>query len=144
MLSAGNPFLFAPLRNADALARARVDSTSWRALMDGVHASGVYMFCPVGPAGSRRIRARLFAPDHGIAENPATGSAAAALPADLVPRHRLADGLHPWTIEQGIEIGRPSEIAIEITAANGSATTVRVGGSAVIVAEGTMEVPVAH
>ena len=141
VLSAGNPFLVVPLRDAGALARARVDTVPWRSLMDGVVASGLYMFCSVGPAGSRRLRARLFAPDQGIPEDPATGSAAAALPADLVRRHDHADGLSRWTVEQGIEMGRPSELTIEVTVRSGAIEAVRVGGRAVIVSEGTMDVP---
>ena len=141
VLSAGNPFLFVPLRDAGALARARVDTVSWRSLMDAVAANGVYMFCSVGPLGSRRLRARLFAPDQGIPEDPATGSAAAALPADLVRRHDHADGVSRWTVEQGIEMGRPSELTIEVTVTSGTIETVRVGGTAVIVSEGTMDVP---
>ena len=141
VLSAGNSFLFVPLRAVEALARARVDPLSWRSLMDGVAASGVYMFCSIGPVGSRRLRARLFAPDQGIPEDPATGSAAAALPADLVRRHGHADGLSRWTVEQGIEMGRPSELTIEVTVRSGEIAAVRVGGTAVIVSEGTMDVP---
>ena len=141
VLSAGNPFLFVPLRGAEALARARVDPASWRSLKDGVPANGVYMFCSIGPAGARRLRARLFAPDQGIPEDPATGSAAAALPADLVRRHDHADGLSRWTVEQGIEMGRPSELKIEVTVRSGAIEAVRVGGTAVIVSEGTMDVP---
>ena len=141
VLSAGNPFLFVPLRGVEALARARVDPLSWRSLMDGLPANGVYMFCLIGPASSRRLRARLFAPDQGIPEDPATGSAAAALPADLVRRHDHADGVSRWTIEQGIEMGRPSELTIEVTVRSGAIETVRIGGTAVIVCEGTMDVP---
>ena len=141
VLSAGNPFLFVALRDTEALARARVDSGAWRSLMDGLGANGIYLFCAMGPAGSQRLRARLFAPGQGIPEDPATGSAAAALPADLVRRHDHADGLHRWTIEQGIEMGRPSELTVEFVVDGGALTTVRVGGSAVIVSEGTMDVP---
>ena len=90
MLSAGNPFLVVPLRDAGALARARVDTVPWRSLMDGVVASGLYMFCSVGPLGSRRLRARLFAPDQGIPEDPATGPG--SVTAGLPCLRRASDG----------------------------------------------------
>lgn len=141
VLSAGNPFLFVPLRGTEALARARVDPVGWRSLMDELPANGLYMFCLIGPSGSRHLRARLFAPDQGIPEDPATGSAAAALPADLVQRYGQRDGITRWTIEQGIEMGRPSELTIEVTVGSGAIENVRVGGTAVIVSEGAMDVP---
>ena len=141
VLSAGNPFLFVPLRGTEALAKARVDPGGWRSLMDELPANGLYMFCFIGPRGSKHLRARLFAPDQGIPEDPATGSAAAALPADLVQRYKHPDGVTRWDIEQGIEMGRPSELKIEVTVKSGAIEAVRVGGKAVIVSEGTMDVP---
>ena len=70
VLSAGNPFLFVPLRGTEALARARVDPVGWRSLMDELPANGLYMFCLIGPSGSRHLRARLFAPGSGHPRGP--------------------------------------------------------------------------
>jgi trans-2,3-dihydro-3-hydroxyanthranilate isomerase len=82
----------------------------------------------------------MFAPDYGISEDPATGSAAAAF-AGVVHRFDvLPDGAHKRIIEQGYEMGRPSTIALTIEVAHGKLAGVRIGGHAVHVAEGMIEV----
>ncbi len=87
---------------------------------------------PTGPHGVTTTAARAAT---------LAARAAAALPADLVRRHDHANGVSRWTVEQGIEMGRPSELTIEVTVRSGAIEAVRVGGSAVIVSEGTMDVP---
>jgi trans-2,3-dihydro-3-hydroxyanthranilate isomerase len=76
----------------------------------------------------------------GIYEDPATGSAAAALAGYLAKRVR-GDGTHRWRIEQGIEMGRPSSIDIEADVRAGKVAAIRVGGRAVVVSRGTLTVP---
>lgn len=137
--SAGIPFLCLPLRDLEALGRARIDSERWRKTVGGWWSSQVYMFCRF----DGRIRARMYAPDFGIAEDPATGSAAAAFAGYLFDEDGRPDGLLRWTIEQGIEMGRPSILEVEADARGGRLTAVRVGGASVLVTEGTIEVPAA-
>ncbi|GIW51919.1 MAG: phenazine biosynthesis protein PhzF [Gemmatimonadales bacterium] len=85
------------------------------------------------------VKARMFAPGLGVPEDPATGSAAGALGCYLV-RHGLArpkDGKAAILVLQGREIGRPSEIEVEIgLAPNGEIDSVLVGGAAVTVIRG--------
>jgi len=87
---------------------------------------GVYCFAPLGPG---RVKARFFAPGLGVSEDPATGSAAAALGLYLGAR---IGGIEV-EITQGAEIARPSFIALQ--AAKGRA---RVGGSVHLALEGTL------
>ncbi len=84
------------------------------------------------------IRARMFAPTLGVDEDPATGSAAAALTGYLAAG--LDDGKHRWTIEQGYEMGRPSQIRITAVVRNGQVVEARVAGFAVTFAEGTLRI----
>jgi trans-2,3-dihydro-3-hydroxyanthranilate isomerase len=89
---------------------------------------------------SAQVHTRLFAPGLGIGEDPATGSASGGLGAYLV-EHRAISATPPTThliAEQGIEIGRPSRISIEVDGAPGAITMVRVGGSVVPVIEGVL------
>jgi trans-2,3-dihydro-3-hydroxyanthranilate isomerase len=79
----------------------------------------------------------MFAPRLGIREDPATGSAAAAL-AGMVARG-LGDGEHEFGIEQGYEMGRPSLITLTVTIRAGALVAGSVGGRAVMVSEGTIE-----
>jgi trans-2,3-dihydro-3-hydroxyanthranilate isomerase len=85
------------------------------------------------------VHCRMFAPGLGVPEDPATGSAAGALGAYLA-WHNIArprDGLSTMTVEQGIEIDRPSRINVEVAVGNGGEITeVRVGGTAVVFIEG--------
>jgi trans-2,3-dihydro-3-hydroxyanthranilate isomerase len=81
----------------------------------------------------------MFAPGIGVPEDPATGSAAGALGAYLVRNRIVApeSGLARITVEQGLEIDRPSRIEVEIDVAEtGEIYEVRVGGSAITVIKG--------
>ncbi len=141
MVSAGVPYLVIPLRDTDALARAELDFNRWREILKDSWADQVYLVAPLdGPKGTR-YRARMFAPGIGIPEDSATGSAATAFPGWLVPRLGLTDGIFTVQIEQGIEMGRPSTLMIEVELKGGAITVVRVGGTAVSVAEGTIHAP---
>ena len=135
--SAGVPFTVIPLRDVDALGRARLDLAVWERVLSAGEASHVYPIVPAAPGGT--VRVRMFAPNMGIAEDPATGAAAAALGGYLA--RGASDGTLRWTVEQGIEMGRPSRIELEADVENGAVARVRVGGSAVRVSEGTMEIP---
>jgi len=87
-----------------------------------------------------QVHTRLFAPGLGIGEDPATGSASGGLGAYLV-EHRAISATPPTThliAEQGIEMGRPSRISIEVDGGPGAITMVRVGGAVVPVIEGVL------
>jgi trans-2,3-dihydro-3-hydroxyanthranilate isomerase len=86
------------------------------------------------------VHTRLFAPGMGIGEDPATGSASGGLGAYLI-ENRIVPATPPTThliAEQGIEIGRPSRISIEIDGAPGAVQMIRVGGGVVPLIEGEM------
>jgi len=74
-----------------------------------------------------------------VAEDPATGSAAAAFAGYLAARGDYRDGEHTAAIEQGYEMGRPSQIGLTLTVAGGKLTGASIGGNAVMVSEGTIE-----
>jgi len=140
-VSSGVPYLVVPLRDTDTLARAELDLQRWREILRDSWADQIYLVAPLdGPTGTR-YRARMFAPAMGIMEDSATGSAATAFPGWLVPRLGLKDGVLTANIEQGIEMGRPSTLMIEVELKAGAITAVRVGGTAVAIAEGQIRVP---
>lgn len=137
---AGTTFLFVPLRDMAALARSEIDSVAWKAISAGRGWVGAVVYTPGGEAPEANFRMRMYAPDFGIAEDPATGSAAATFPGQILNSDDLSDGTHKWFVEQGYEIGRPSQIHIEADVTGGALTAVRVGGHAVRVSEGEIEV----
>ena len=81
------------------------------------------------------IEARMFAPLDGIPEDPATGSAAAALAAFL---GQLEGDSARFAISQGVDMGRPSRIAAEVTVEDGTPVAVTIEGEAVRVMEGRL------
>jgi trans-2,3-dihydro-3-hydroxyanthranilate isomerase len=83
----------------------------------------------------RRWKTRMFAPADGVAEDPATGSAAGPLACHLARHGRIAWG-DEIEISQGVEVGRPSTLYARASGANGEIERVEVGGSAVVVARG--------
>jgi trans-2,3-dihydro-3-hydroxyanthranilate isomerase len=137
--SCGVPFLFVPVRSREVLRRVRVDHGRWTALLSSWWARDVFVFAldPEDPA--HHVRARMFAPELGIAEDPATGAAAAALAGYLASRERRRDGVLRWVIEQGYEMGRPSLIRLAMVTQAGKLVSASIGGDAVVVTEGTLE-----
>ena len=139
-LSCGLPYLFVPVRDMAAVAKARVRMDAWDATLKGAWASELFVFARGGERAGTAFRARMFAPGLNVPEDPATGSANAALAGYLAARDPRRDGLLTWRVEQGFEMGRPSIIDVEADVANGRVTAVRVGGASVLVAEGTMAI----
>ena len=120
--NAGLDQLMVPVRDAGVLGRCRPDHS-----LGALGIEGVYCFTAV-QAG--RLQARGFFPGVGVAEDPATGSAAAALGVFLADRV----GDIEFEIRQGVEMGRPS--VMRVRARKG---VVEVGGRSVLVAKGSLE-----
>ena len=139
-LSCGLPYLFVPVRDMAAVAKARIRMDTWDVTLKGTWASEVFVFARGGERAGTAFRARMFAPGLSVPEDPATGSANAALAGYLAARDPRRDGLLAWRVEQGFEMGRPSIIDVEADVAGGHVTAVRVGGASVLVAEGTMAI----
>jgi len=135
--SAGNPFLFVPVRGLDAVRKASADLARFAALP--ADHGAMFVFTRETVEKDSDFHARMFAPRMGIVEDPATGSAVAAFAGLLGRFGGIGDGEHAATIEQGYEMGRPSLIRLGMTIVAGQFTAVTVGGSAVLVAEGTIE-----
>ncbi|HEX2220361.1 MAG TPA: PhzF family phenazine biosynthesis protein [Gemmatimonadales bacterium] len=138
--SCGVPYCFVPLRDEAALRRARIDLSAWERSLSGSWAPALYPFVRTDGRNGVDFRARMFAPGIGIPEDPATGSAAAALPGYLGPGN-AESGTLSWVVEQGVEMGRPSRIQVACDLAGGRIRAVRVGGTAVLVAEARLAVP---
>jgi len=134
--SCGVPFLVVPVASVDALARCALDLPVWRDLLGAYATQKVY---PVARTDELSWRVRMFAPGLGVAEDPATGSAAASF-AGWIAAHlpHPGDGTLAATLEQGVEMGRPSTLHVELDRAGGAVTAVRVGGAAVMLAQGTL------
>jgi trans-2,3-dihydro-3-hydroxyanthranilate isomerase len=139
-VSCGVPFLFVPLRNSRAVARAEANQPAWRKHMGDYWAQQIYLFSFDTRERGAQIHARMFGPEVGVVEDPATGSAASALAGYLAKLEGAQEGTLRWIVEQGIEMGRPSLLEVQCELSKGKVTSVQVGGSAVMVSEGDMRV----
>ena len=145
--SAGVPFVYIPLASERALDTAQPGQRLGAALgvaPDYVERHpGAYLFAPPAGEGSQPISARMFAPGMGIAEDAATGSAAGPFGVYLT-RHGLVaaeEELARVTVSQGVRMGRPSRLYVTVAQSDGAASEVRVGGEAVVVAQGDFFAP---
>jgi trans-2,3-dihydro-3-hydroxyanthranilate isomerase len=136
--SAGVPFLFVPLSNLTALARARPDEAAFIAAL-GAFGEALYLYTP-DEEGDADFRARMFSPGLGTEEDPATGAAAAAFPSVLMDAENRVDGHHKVRIDQGFEMGRPSRVDLGFTVKDGQLVEATIGGGAVVIAEGVLHV----
>ncbi len=141
MVSCGLPYHIIPVASIDAIRRAALDMSLWKSMVADSWAHHVYLVCMNAEGDGVDVRVRMFAPGSGVPEDPATGSAAAALGGYLSREDGREEGSLAWTVEQGLELGRPSIIHVEADRAAGATSAVRVGGSAVVVSCGTMIVP---
>lgn len=139
-VSCGLPFLIVPLTSVSAVSRARVHVTRWEETLGQAWASMIWVYAANAEAGEKHYRARMFAPGISVPEDPATGSAAVAFAGYLAARSRVRNGTLAWMVDQGIEMGRPSRLEIEADKVDSAITALRVGGEALIVAEGTMRI----
>ena len=139
--SCGVRFLCVPVRDREVLRRARLDSTAWESSLAGSWAPQLFLFTSAAGEGDANVHARMFAPGLGVPEDPATGSAAAALAGYLSAREKDPDSCLRRTITQGVEMGRPSRIDLTVERKQRAVTAVRVGGRSVKVAEGAFELP---
>jgi trans-2,3-dihydro-3-hydroxyanthranilate isomerase len=146
-LEGGPRFFYVPLRSREALAKSRITEPHWSSVLAFLNGNAagfklvdaVYLYTRGGTGKDTSFRARMYAPTGGIIEDPATGSATALLAAQLLRADKLKDGSHHWHLEQGYEMGRPSDLRLEADVVNARLSAVRVGGGAVRMTEGEIE-----
>jgi trans-2,3-dihydro-3-hydroxyanthranilate isomerase len=139
--SCGAGFLFAELSSRAALAAAKARPEIFERQLPRDRVTGLHLYVQ----GSQRtdagcdIQARMFSPQHGIPEDPATGSAAVALIGLLAHCRPERDLSLSKTIGQGFDMGRPSILETAAEKKAGKVTATRVGGRSVPVMSGTIE-----
>lgn len=139
-VSCGVPFLLVPLRDKATVDRAVSDAAAIKRLtvLDATHPA-IFLFA-VSPAGAAEtVYSRMFAPDFGIVEDPATGIASGPVGSYLV-RHGVVSGDAARRIVsmQGVAMGRASRIRIAIGGTPDAISRVQVGGEAVLVGRGEL------
>jgi trans-2,3-dihydro-3-hydroxyanthranilate isomerase len=135
-VSCGVPFILIPIRDKATVDRATGDAAMIRRLAGRL---AVFLFALSPPGSEETVYSRMFAPDFGIVEDPATGIASGPVGSYLV-KHAVVSGeaTHRIVSLQGAAMQRPSRIHIDIDGTADNITRVKVGGEAVLVAEGTL------
>jgi trans-2,3-dihydro-3-hydroxyanthranilate isomerase len=139
--SAGVPFMMVPVHNLRTIEALDFDPQLWERIAPLCEGSltSAYVYCRGGVHHAAKFHARMFSTDMGIVEDPATGSAVAALSGAIHHFDGLPDGHHPLMVEQGVEMGRPSYIHLHIDTKDGAISRARIGGQAVRIATGVLE-----
>ena len=141
LVSCGVPYLIVPLRNLAAVENIKFRPDILQQIQPGLKDANVYVFTPQAATDQAQVHSRMFWLDDGVfGEDAATGSASGPLGCYLA-RHRVFGDAARLALvnEQGVEMGRPSFIHIEIEQEDGRITAVRVGGQAHYMGSGFFE-----
>ncbi|MHA2179851.1 MAG: PhzF family phenazine biosynthesis protein [Promethearchaeota archaeon] len=133
-VSTGLPFIIVPLKNLDALKRARVERVKLLDLIDNTSAKAILIFCPETRNKGNHLSVRVFTEVPGL-EDPATGSGNGCLAAYLANHQYFGKNSVNIRVEQGYEVGRPSLLLLKAEEIEGK-INVSVGGKAFIIASG--------
>jgi trans-2,3-dihydro-3-hydroxyanthranilate isomerase len=138
--SAGTPYLLVPVHNLIAAAKVSIDPVYVTESLP--HVDGrplpIYVYCRETILFNSNYHARMFVTGANVYEDPATGSAAAAFAGMIQQNDKPVDGSSQWWVEQGMEMGRPSLIRLELDVNGQKLTGARIGGTAVKIAEGRL------
>jgi trans-2,3-dihydro-3-hydroxyanthranilate isomerase len=139
LFQGGPRFFYVPLNSRQALSQAKPQEPHWTAMVSAMGIGNAYLYVRGGDGSDTQFRGRMYAPGDGIPEDPATGSATAILAAQLLAAEKLGDGTQRWKLEQGYEMGRPSDLWLEADVAGAKLVAVRVAGQAVQISSGVLE-----
>ena len=136
----GLPFCFAQLTSNEAVDRAVINRAAWMATLSRAWSPHIFFFAGDLMNGGR-LYARMCAPALGVEEDPATGSACAALVGTMASKQEFDATAYRLSIQQGVSMGRRSDIAAEAHKSAGAVTSVSVSGATTYIASGDIEVP---
>jgi trans-2,3-dihydro-3-hydroxyanthranilate isomerase len=136
----GVPFCFAQLSSNEVVDRATINRAAWATKLSRAWSSHIFFFAGNLREGGK-LYARMWAPGLGVEEDPATGSAGAALVGAMASRPEFGGTTYRLSIQQGVSMGRRSEIEVEARKRDGALTSVSVSGATAYIASGEIEVP---
>jgi trans-2,3-dihydro-3-hydroxyanthranilate isomerase len=136
----GVPICFAQLNSNEVVDRAAINRAAWAATLARAWSPHIFFFAGELRDGGK-LYARMWAPALGVEEDPATGSACAALVGAIASKHDFGGTAYRLSIQQGVLMGRRSGIEAEARKSGGVVTSVSVGGATAYIASGEIEVP---
>ena len=136
----GVPLCFAQLKSNAAVDRAAINRSAWAATLSRAWSPHIFFFAGNLQDGGK-LYARMWAPALDVEEDAATGGACAALVGAMASKPDFGGTAYRLSIQQGVSMGRRSEIEAEARKSDGVVTCVSVGGATAYVASGEIEVP---
>jgi trans-2,3-dihydro-3-hydroxyanthranilate isomerase len=136
----GVPFCFAQLSSNEVVDRAAINRAAWAATLSRAWSPHLFFFAGNLKDGGK-LYARMCAPALGVEEDPATGSACAALIGAMASKPDFDGMAYRLSIQQGVSMGRRSEIEAEARKTGSIVTSVSVRGATAYIASGEIDVP---
>jgi trans-2,3-dihydro-3-hydroxyanthranilate isomerase len=136
----GVPMCFAQLNSNEAVDRATINRAAWTATLSRAWSPQLFFFAG-NLRNSGKLYARMWAPALGVEEDNATGSACAALVGAMASERDFGGASYRLSIQQGVLMGRPSEMEGQARKSRGVVTSVSVGGATAYIAGGEIDVP---
>jgi trans-2,3-dihydro-3-hydroxyanthranilate isomerase len=137
---AGVPFCFAQLSSNEVVDRATINRAAWATTLSRAWSPHIFFFAG-NLQDDGKLYARMWAPALGIEEDSATGAACAGLVGTMASKPDFGRTAYRLSIQQGVAIGRRSEIEAEARKSGGVVTSVSVSGATAYIASGEIEVP---
>lgn len=134
----GSARLLVPIADPRQLDTLAPNFETLLALGPELGADGFFVFALDRTAQGESTESRMFCPALGIPEDPVSGNAHAMLAAYLWDIGQLDKNSTHFVGRQGMQMKRPGEVSVKLELAHGAPVAVHVGGSAVIVSEGTL------
>ena len=142
LVSCGFPYLIVPVWNYESVRKAKFNFSSWSlSAAPQTAAQEILLFSPKTPFMDSNFNVRLLGPNIGINDDPPVGSAIPAFASYLCSFDFTQQGTHTFAVDRGDEHSRRSVINIEMDNKKQAELALRIGGEAVMVAEGKMHIP---
>jgi len=142
LVSCGFPYLVVPVFRYETVHKARFNYANWsQSSAPHTAAQEILLFSPKTAHSDSDFHARLLGPRIGVNDDPPIGNAMPAFCGYLCSFEFMQTGTYPFSVDRGEDRHRRSLLNIEMDHKGASALTIRIGGAAVMVAEGTLTVP---
>jgi trans-2,3-dihydro-3-hydroxyanthranilate isomerase len=142
LVSCGFPYLIVPVWNYDTVRQAKFNSATWsQSIAPQTAAQEILLFAPKTPFPDSDFNARLLGPHIGLYDDPPIGSAMPAFASYLCSFEHTRKGTHVFAVDRGDANSRRSVINLEMDNKGHEQLPLRVGGEAVLFAQGTIDLP---
>jgi len=142
LVSCGFPYLIVPVYNYETVRKARFNFQAWsQSIAPQTAAQEILLFSAKTPFQDADFNARLVGPNIGLHDDPPVGTAMPAFAAYLCSFEHMQKGTYTFAVDRGDANNRRSVLNLEMDHKREDTLTIRVGGDAVMVAEGIMTIP---